>query len=92
MSKFARLIFLFAAAAGLTMPLASAFAQLKVEEKETSLELLALEEKESAPLPAPETMAVYIPEPGTYGLMGAAGLGLLLALRRITLRSSALAS
>lgn len=90
MTKFARLTFLLTAAVALTQPVTRAYAQLKLEEKETPLEVLAAVETDVAPQKT-EVLAVYIPEPGTYGIVGAAALGLLLAFRRITIRSSALA-
>jgi hypothetical protein len=90
MTKFDRLIFLLAVAAGLTLPTSPVFAQLKIDEKEVSAELLLAAENDAVPQKA-ETAAVYIPEPATYGLFAAAGLGLLLAFRRIVVRSSVLA-
>jgi PEP-CTERM motif len=94
MTNFARLTFLLTIAAGLTLPLSSASAQLKIDEKEASAELLVAVAAESEPAlpPKAEVMTVYIPEPATFGLFGAAALGLLLAVRRVTVRSSALAA
>lgn len=91
MNKFARPTFLLALAAGLTLPMASTFAQLKIDEKEAPVEVLAAAENDAAAPQKTEAIAIYIPEPASYGLFGATGLGLLLAFRRMAIRSSALA-
>ena len=69
----------------------SSFAQLKIDESEPAVSPLLTDESASPASPTRSDTVFYIPEPSTYGLAGVAFLGVLLAARRIGVRSTALA-
>ena len=97
MIKSSRWNFLLVLGAALAVSQSPALAQLKTEPVDaTAPEPVLVISEETAAVAAPAPLIVettfYIPEPSTYGLLGAASLGLLLAARRIMTRSTALVS
>ncbi|MEO7413474.1 MAG: PEP-CTERM sorting domain-containing protein [Opitutaceae bacterium] len=89
--KFSRWTFLFGFGAALALSGPVTFAQLKLDDEVPRVLTATVEETAIAPPERQIQMAVFIPEPATYGLIGAAGLVLLLLVRRVLTRSAALA-
>jgi hypothetical protein len=79
------------ALAVLILPCTTGLAQLSLPQPETASGLAVREQADPVQSRLEVETPVYLPEPGSYGLLGAVALGALMVTRRITGRATALA-